>query len=574
MVESLELFFYQTQFQRGQIDVSSNVAQHLSRLSYYRTEHPPFMPRREFQLTLTGDADSADVACFNYASIYFPMSLLGSGVYGDTEGATLYYFVEFDPDDAGNSVNARVMRFYLDEWATVTSSQNARALGDTLVNLVGTLEQGHDASGSVRLTPIVAPEMSLPITSPYTTLRTGGDVVLIATCTEDRAGDDKVARTSMFCLADPDSNVDRIGSWGSVISTPAGTAMVDIGAKARELVGYIDNYSLIGYDYDDSGAVRAYTFKSLRIESITAVPAELLPSGFSSYPFASPVDVGEMVEYGDGSEERESLGNRLIWIGYGDNGGFSHFKRRDYNLGVEREDVTIFGNVGQCIQLLPSSRGRRVYSALSMRPASATLAVFIGDGVEEMEITETLTVPFSAIADPTARATQGVRDVLSAVNIAGSVAAGVVTQNPVAIAAGVMQAAGFAADVSARGYAATRQTAGAALRNVAANTRTPEVVAGAVRVETFTPANVELMRGMQTRFGWNGARPSDGVRLFSPFAYFKYADDVALTLTGKLKAFPWLASSVRDLLVRGVRVWDDEDATRFKNYAASPAVEE
>ena len=563
---------------RGQIDVSSNVARHLSRLSPFPLQHPPFIPRRSFRLTIQADFETTDAALFNYASIFFPAELLGSGVIGHEDGATLYYFVELDPDDVNNTVNARSLTFTLDEWATVTSSPSARVIGDALVDAVGTVSKGHDvgASGD-RLGAIVSPADAIRGFDNETFLSAGDGVALVAVCEE--AISKEVVKTHMFSLTD--ARVDKFDSaalLAAVYKTPVGASIQsgwDLSAHTAGLslimssmLNMLDTsyYSVIA-DYPAPITPSTYAFSPLTVLNVYCVPVSLLQLTNATCRGLRSVH--------DGVEA--SGVRRLLWLGDGVETQ-TYYTERVHTVPAYPDRVYTLGNAAQRLTFPPANTVRRAYVRMMMRPTTGTYALYVGDGVNEIEVTESLTMPTAEIADANARETQGVRDVLAAISIAGGLVAGAYTANPTAIASSVMGAAGLATDIASRTYAAHRQTAGGGMRNVCPSGNTngygrPAVI-GCARLEYYEPANAGALLDAYTRYGWQGERLCDGVRLRSVLAYYQYADDVALTISGRLATFPWLAEAVRDLLVRGVRVWNDEDATRYKNYAAAASVEE
>lgn len=579
MVGALTINFYQTPFMRGQIDVSSNVARHLSRLSPFPLQHPPFIPRRSFQLTIQADFETTDAALFNYASIFFPAELLGSGYIGHEEGTTLYYFVELDPDDVNNTVNARSLTFTLDEWATVTASPSARAIGDALVGAVGTVARGHDvgAAGD-RLGSISAPADAIRGFDNETFLTAGDGVALVAVCEEAVSND--VVKTHMFTLTS--ASVDKYDSSAlldAVCKTPVGASIQSgwdstahtggLSLIMSSMLSMLDTsyYSVIA-DYPAPISPSSYAFSPLTVLNVYCVPVSLLQLTNAACRGLRSVH--------DGVEA--SGVRRLLWLGDGVEAQ-TYYTERVHTIPVYPDRVYTLGNSAQRLTFPPANTVRRAYVRMMMRPSTGTYALYIGDGVNEIEVTESLTMPTAEIADANARETQGVRDVLAAISIAGGLVAGAYTANPTAIASSVMGAAGLVADISTRTYAAHRQTAGGGMRNVCpagnSNGYGRLAVLGCARLEYYVPANAGALLDAFTRYGWQGDRLCDAVRLRGVLAYYQYTDDVALTISGKLETFPWLASSVRDLLVRGLRVWNDEDVTRYKNYAAvAEAVEE
>lgn len=556
---NISIRLYQTQFQRGQRDVSSNVAAHLSRLSYEKIERPPFLPRREFSLTFAAATPSYDVASYNYAAITFPTTLLGTIT---DEWATLYYFVECDIDAPDATTNCRVLRFTLDEWACVTSFAGApRSPSDAILQARGTLVAGHQGAARVRLGGTVAPSDSLYSVEGRVTLVTGDGVVLVAVCEE--ATVNQTVKTRMFALCDYDADdADPASLLSSLIVDAQGTAATSLSASLERLLSQLDTsqWKVVATDGTSS-----YQYGALTILKVYALPASMLTSAYIASWGAYARDKN--------SDTPASGVRKLVALG-GIGDGVTALLEKPFTIPSAPDTVYTFGNVAQRMTFPPASLGRRAFARVLLRPSTGTVAVYISDGLQEMEVTETLAMPTAEIADELARETQGIRDVLAAVSVAGGLAVGIATQNPIAVASGVMSAAQLTADVTTRTYAAQRQTVGGAFRNVCANTSgTSAAIAGCVRVESYAPANQGALTNAFSLYGWGGERPCGVVTPRPVYGYWQYADDVALTLDGVLLSFPWMAEAIRQLLIDGVRVWNDEDTTRFKDYNAAQATD-
>lgn len=571
------IHFYHTPFMRGQVDVSSNVERHLSRLTKTSIAVPPFVPRSDFAIPVyTKNPDfSGDVSWYNYAEVWFPDSINGSLT-------SLYYFVEADMDDPQNTEDTRVMHFYLDPWACYTASASARNVSTPLIHTVGgTVVRGHDTANVQGLSPIVQPPDALAVGSaddigsreiPLEVVGWDRNAEseyqeLIVVAVVEEAIPQQAPALRMFTLSTPINTPDPDGEdiYNSILGITGALYpdTDDIGLYAGRLL------NLLSQDLTHKTVeAQPYTFGALSVKRLYLIPRAL---------FDGRVDRNSKQVTSEHDGDEISGVRRLLCLGLGTDPATDRvtFVRAFEMLVPSSPDrVYTWGNTAQHLTFPPSSSERVARAYVLLRPFTGTVGVYLTDGVTEVEISDSLALPLNTIEDAQAKETAGVKDTLAAIAVAGGIVGGIASGNVTSIASGVIGAAGLVADISTRTYAAQRQTIGAAYRNVCANVQNYLRVIGAFRLEVYAPANAKTMRAAYDRYGWDGERPGDVVLIPQTYTYVQYAPGFtpSIAFPGSEDSVPaasrfsYLRAAIANMLENGVRIWNDENSTNYQRY--------
>lgn len=571
--ENTVITFYRTAFRRGQVDVSSNVALHLSRLQGAELAVAPMVPRRDFSVPVYAWGDLTNVTAFNYAAITFPTETAPS-----SSLQTLFYFCEWDMDAPENTQDVKVMRFYLDPWACFTSFGEARSPGAYLMRTPGgVVVRGHTAGGS--LLPPVAPPVGVDYAQGDTgyyarvtvpdwndpTERVHQNMTFVIVASEARPNN--FPRMWAFTLGQgvtvpgysPTSLYSKIISLGSYYGADDAVNISDAFfqlGNALALVADEGVQRILPSDAaTDPQSGEGYEFGALSVEAVYLAPMALFQGRNDENIRAMAITHGGEVE---------SVLMTLYVLGADANGtqiGGAYTLEELFRIPVDPLRVQTFGNTAHRLTFAPLSAARFARARVTLDPATGSYGAFISDGENDVEITQSVTLPINVIADAQARETAGVRDVLSAASVAGSIAVGAFTANPAAVASGVMSAASLAADITSRTYAANRQSRAAVFHNICSPGEYPDMVCGMYRVEVWEPLNAPSAAAAFDLFGWDGERYINQVGVPDTSTYIQYAPQCCHLLAAG--APEWLREDVVAMLEGGVRIWNDEDRTRY-----------
>lgn len=516
---------------RGSSDVCTNIRTVLATkqsLSYAATI-PAIEPRSELLLTVpaTYVTPSGQIR-FTSDCTYAALGGMGSNAQGLDEWL---YFVEYVPDDIANTGDTTVLRLALDAWSTLTRPSTETVPTAPMRELLrlssATLSLGHDARGVAIASGTDASRMWI---QPPTRIGEDEGVVLIAAYSIKETGATGMlvpALVQVHGAGEADARIRTSAQLSAAIHKA--TVTIPEGGTEVGIAALLDMW---------------------------IVPWSARPNGaYLRTLYNGDAVLGSLIGY------------KLAAFSY-----HSTYGARTH-VAANRTHPVRYGNGDVSVEIpAHSSRAWDFSTRVVYNSANASLRAFIVGAGGDVEVTDSLSVPFSTLADPNQRREARIQDVLTGIATAAGLAAGVATLNPFAILTGVQGAVSLAADVIARVYVNRREIAGGGIANTmeADGYANPSATfRDVIRAERLHPDNTDEIANAWRIYGFSGARQLLDYHLFALPAYAFYAIENA-SFPAQTAA-PWLLEMLRDRLREGVRVWNTEqNADRLLDWTQDP----
>ena len=560
-VPSYTIDLYRTPLDRSQRNVSSNTRRLLDRLRdlYGQDVHagvisvPAFQLRERVSLTIDqNDLALQDDRFPDYAVVHQPSSpdVAVAMPFGD-----LYYFIEIDDQSTYATYGSTNVTLVLDAWATLTSQATAREAGDELIRVDGRLVQGHSATlhrggGALLTTP------SREVESVRTVDVEGCRVAAVYRL--------KSGRMAILTFL----NGDRSGA-GNPFTTSAEVAVY--GELMAQPVGL---YLQVGeLDTENPTVFKPHTTEM--IESIVGVYA--IPNYVWGFDDSGEGLWGTGYQYGQivrNESDTANVGLHGAAMLSTDTGAYRQavrMFRRGRTVNGEGQVNTVpylFGNQTHGIELTCMVGLTRICTEVVLDAGTGQIMTYLTVNGRKEEITESTRLSYSAYASASERIQNQTKDALSMVGSGMTIAGGVATGNIGAIAGGVIGMTSTIADARSRTRSMQTET------GQQGATAVSYVVGGFVRSETFTGTNGVIALGVDNQdaidaeykqYGLSGAYDATNMRISVPntFTYVRM-EDVDPREPSRL------AEMVSRLIEQGIRIWNDEDTNRYKNFALTP----
>lgn len=478
---------------------------------------PAIEPRGELSLTVPATyRDTGGEIRYTANCTYAVLSGMGENGQGLTDW---FYFVEYDPDDLSNTGDTTVLRLNLDAWSTLTCpfTETVPPLPrrELLHFSSATSSLGHDAGG---VSLAGGTDASRAWTEPPTAIRGNSGVVLIA------AYSIKVPSTNILKPALVQVHGENEAD-AAILSFPALSAMI-----YQATVTIPSNTTDIG---------------KATLLDLWVVPWSARPN----YTYLRTLTLNNDQVVGS------TIGYNLANFSY-------HSK---YGVGIEaglnRAVPVRYGNGDVSVEI-PAHSSRRWFLSLRVdyNSGNGSVRAFIVGAGDDVEVTDSLSVPFSTIADPNQREAARIQDALTGISTAAGLVSGIVTLNPFAIASGIQAGASLAADVATRVYVNRREIAGGGIANTVATDGFASPSAtfkDVIRAERLHPDNASEIENSWRLYGFSGVRRMIDYTMFAVPRYAFYSFD-NISFPERYGA-PWLLELLRDRLREGVRVWNTEE---------------
>ena len=534
---------YRTMFRRGQTDVSDSVAGVLSRLTplFEGEGMRTLQPRPEMKITL--DTNRSDI---NYVKITYNAQQDGAQAVADE----WYYFAEFDPNSPATP-GAAPYRLYVDWWAMLIDWRGSDPVGLNIKR--GHLIRSHkfiSATADQKRGTGIAIQPHEPRKLVNWSVPVAG-VFLVALYH---------VNGSIFSIPGTDKYLQVVVSVNSSTDqTKQGIANIAAWLANAQTVEYSVQYT------DDQGAAQTYTEKP-KISECAGV--WVLPNIIYSKMIA---EAGDALNIAAVNCQKRNSTSVVVPVGVPQTKNFSGYAIGNDVSVSYKTNVTgniqrfrYFGNPGANIVIPPTLETISTEILALFSIAQNSFSVKFSAAGSTIDATNSFLVNVSAENAELAARNDIIKGGVSAITAAVGAAVG----GPAGFGAGLLLTGRGVANAAASGVGLSNYSRYSEGMNGIDNTTAIDYSTGenkwisSCALVEYTPDNVNEVNA---EYNDNGATGTMYLALLDRdtghnYNFVQFSDDLEFVNYG----YPQDGiNAVRDMLVRGVRIWNDTSATQF-----------